>query len=299
MRQRTTENPGSRAAWSDMADIADAIDKFMRPSALEEQEDLELTRTICLALKRSKLDDGLSIRLINGLTLHMADPRTAFHEHARFVAAVLFRSGDFGIESLGCYAELADTLPESMREPPRAAKALSVFESNRLVANPQSTRPARRFPLYIQQAVKILSARKPVDAMADVCGRMEEMLEHTSDWALKNHGGALYTQLLDLSTPDLYDEQFRALACLVKRDFSLLPGLVSALFATNVETLQFYIIYTLTFLHDTLPDEMKVRMHVLFTEAFVESDAEFTPAVLRQIDEFVTKGMLLLSGCRG
>lgn len=276
--------------------VEQLVGRYSSPTSLDDAEDTEITKKMCILLNHSRLDDQQKIRLISGMVAHLADHRPGFVDRACVVATVLFRKDEFDIRNRSCYETFVKFLPINLADNKNFNnKEISIFDQNELIQNDISRITTRRRPLFIQEAVKVLRKKAKTGEMLAVHLRMGEILGRTSDRSFLNHSGDLFELLLDLNVPDLYDHQFKSLALLIARDPTFYDKALGIFFESGLETKRFYIIYTFCHANGLVSDEQKIRMHVKFAERFVEHDGRFDPIVQRQVEVYVGMGLLLLS----
>lgn len=269
------------------------IEMHSRPADLSEWQDKQFAITICKIVKEKVLETKPARMLIDAIAARFADQRESFRDRAAILSTALFKRDEFNIKKLRSFKEFEELLDIKAYKTECKEKE-DEYVGGLYVENDLMGCDAPHSPIFIQNATAILKQHENINEMKMVHLEFENIIRRTSPRTLQRCSDGIFTELMNLNTPKLYDLQFKSLAILIKSVPHYFTKILDELFRTKLETKQFYIIYTLCYLHNIIDDELLLfEMHMEFCTKLMKYSGQFSEVVRKQCVEFILAGKRL------
>lgn len=274
------------------------IDKYIDINVLNDDEDTLITKKLCkLLYSCDSVDCKVMLKLVTAISSHLTDHRIYFNERGKVLATVLFKKDDFNIKKLSVYEEFKEYIPQDIKNNDNELIELHKNDTDIFGAYVENDinilKPTHKI-LFIQQAIKVLRSSSNRDEIISVHTRFPQILERTDEFTFKHHSSQLFKELTRINVMDtIVDYQFKSLALLIKKDIKFYEKALDIFFGNSTDTLKYYILHT--FCNLDLDTDNLIKMHILFTERFLQYTGTFELIIQKQIEVYANKGIKLLS----
>lgn len=281
--------------------LATLIEQHSETENLTDEEDVQICKTIIVALKHDSADESTIIKLVQFLANRFVDRREGFNDRACIVSSVLFKKDAFDIFGRKSIENFEILLPKFLLE-----KKGSEHKNINEVSNQNFQASYRDFkenenhydqelnPMFLQQALKILREDTSKEALRAVHSNFESILDRTSNRVFNQCSQQAFDQLTDLTHYDLLEDQFRSLAFLMKRDIKFFETALKMFCDSKSEVMKTLLIFSLNVLEGIVDFDVKLKIHLSFAETLSSTEVELEPSTREAALSFIQRGIDLL-----